>query len=50
MKTINHAQLRNCMATTTNSYNTHDTDKYGMLRFLRKETQDEFMVFVFRDA
>jgi hypothetical protein len=29
--TTSHTQPRDCMATTANNYDTHDTDKYGML-------------------
>jgi hypothetical protein len=31
-----HTQPRDCMATTTNNYDTHDTDKYGMLGLHRR--------------
>ena len=50
MMTTNHTQPRNCMATITNSYDTHGTDKYGVLGFLGKETHDDFTVSIFKDA
>jgi hypothetical protein len=35
-KATSHTQPRNCMATTTNNYDTHNTDKYGMLGLHRR--------------
>jgi hypothetical protein len=37
MMTTVHTQPRDCVATTTHSYNTHDIDNYGMLRFHRRQ-------------
>jgi hypothetical protein len=39
MTTTNHTQPRNCMATTTNGYDTHNVDKYGLLGFKEDTTQ-----------
>jgi hypothetical protein len=39
MTKTNHTQPRDCVATTSHSYNTHDIGNYNMLKFHRRQQQ-----------